>query len=100
LECKRIAALASASGIPVAPHCWGTGVGLMATLHFIASTPGCLIAEFSRAPYALREELLVVPLLVEGGYIELPEVAGLGVRLTEETVQRYRFQPGSTWKPR
>jgi len=100
LECKRIAALASASGIPVAPHCWGTGVGLMATLHFIASTPGCLIAEFSRVPYALREELLVAPLLVEGGYIELPGVPGLGVELTEEIVHRYPFQPGLTWKPK
>lgn len=99
LECKRIAAMASAYGVPVAPHCWWSGVGLMATLHFIASTPGCLIAEFSRAPYALREELLVEPLSVKDGYIELPEVPGLGVRLTEEIIHRYPFQPGPTWKP-
>jgi L-alanine-DL-glutamate epimerase-like enolase superfamily enzyme len=99
LECKHIAALASAYGVPVAPHCWWSGVGLMATLHFIACTPGCLIAEFSRAPFALRDELLVSPLRVQGGYIELPEVPGLGVRLPEDIIGRYPFQPGSTWRP-
>jgi len=75
---------------------WGGADGYPA-LHY--PTPGCLIAEFSRAPYALREELLVEPLLVESGYIELPEVPGLGVKLTEEIVHRYPFQPGLTWKP-
>ena len=97
-ECKRIAELANIRSVPLAPHAWWSGVGLMATLHFIASTPGCIITEFSRAPFALREELLVEPLQVEAGYLKMPTTPGLGVYLPEGIEEKYPFRPGPTWK--
>jgi L-alanine-DL-glutamate epimerase-like enolase superfamily enzyme len=99
LECKKIAALASAYRIPIAPHMWWTGVGMMANLHFIASTPGCIVAEYPQMTYPLREDLLQQPLLFENGYLCLPPVPGLGVRLTEEIIEKYPYQPGPTWRP-
>jgi L-alanine-DL-glutamate epimerase-like enolase superfamily enzyme len=99
LECKKIAALASAYNIPIAPHMWWTGVGMMANLHFTASTPGCIIAEYPQVTYPLREELLEEPLSLQDGYLRLPAVPGLGVRLTDEIIEKYPFQPGPTWQP-
>jgi len=99
LECKKIAALASAYNIPVAPHMWWTGVGMMANFHFIASTPGCIIAEYPQMTYPLREELMEQPLSPQDGYVRLPAVPGLGVRLTEEIMEKYPYQPGPTWQP-
>ncbi|HBY96663.1 MAG: mandelate racemase/muconate lactonizing enzyme family protein [Ardenticatenaceae bacterium] len=98
-ECKRIATLAGVRGVPIAPHCWWSGVGLMATLHFIASTPGCIITEFSRAPFTLREALLLAPLEVEDGYLRMPRTPGLGVHLPPGIEEQYPFRPGPTWKP-
>ncbi len=90
-EVRKIAALASAFGLPCIPHSFSTAITLVANLHVIASIPNGRMVEVDRNPNPLREELLTRPLRLDAdGYLPLPSGPGLGVELNEETVERYR----------
>lgn len=92
-ECKKIAALASAFHMRCAPHIFGSGVGFMANMHFIASTPNAFVMEYDRTSNPLRDELVGEQPRFSEGYIYLPEkICGLGVRLTDEIIEKFRFQ--------
>lgn len=91
-ECKRIAAIASACHMRCAPHIFGSGVGFMANMHFLASTPNAFIMEHDQTINPLREELLIRPIIYKDGYVELIEgLPGLGVELREETIRKYPY---------
>jgi len=91
-ECKKIAAIAAAHHMRCAPHIFGSGVGLMANMHFIASTPNAFIMEHDQTLNPLREELLIEPIVYKDGYIQLVEgLPGLGVELREETISKYSY---------
>lgn len=96
LESKRIAALASTYFIPLAPHCWGSGVNLAAYLHFVASTPNVIIAELCELKNPLRQELLIEPIHFQDGYVQPPRLPGLGVQITDKIVEKYPFDPKAT----
>jgi L-alanine-DL-glutamate epimerase-like enolase superfamily enzyme len=90
-EGRRIAALAQAHHLMVAPHAFGGAVLLAASLHFAASIPNGLVLEFDQNPNGLRDELLKEPLWTDGdGMIRLPERPGLGIELDRAAVERYR----------
>ena len=92
-ECRRIAALAEAHHLMVAPHAFASAVTLAASLHFIASIPNGLVLEFDQNPNGLREELLKEPIRIEpDGMIRLPERPGLGIELDRGAVERYRAE--------
>jgi D-galactarolactone cycloisomerase len=89
-ECRRIAALAQAHHLMVAPHAFAGAVLLAAALHFIASIPNGLVLEFDQNPNGLRDELLKEPFRIEtDGTIKLPERPGLGIELDRGAVERY-----------
>jgi L-alanine-DL-glutamate epimerase-like enolase superfamily enzyme len=90
-EGRRIAALAQAHHLMVAPHAFGGAVLLAASLHFAASIPNGLVLEFDQNPNGLRDELLKEPIRADGdGMIRLPERPGLGIELDPAAVERYR----------
>jgi D-galactarolactone cycloisomerase len=98
-EAKRIAALAQAHNLRVAPHVWGGAVGLATACHFIASLPAGphtdhppfpQMLEFDMSDNALRTGLLKVPLKLDAGHILLPDGPGLGIELDRQAVERYR----------
>jgi len=90
-ECRRIAALAHAHHLTVAPHSFAGAVLLAASLHFIASIPNGLVLEFDQNPNGLRDDLLKEPITIESdGSIRLPERPGLGIELDRAAVERYR----------
>jgi len=90
-ECRRIAALAQAHHLMVAPHAFAGAVLLAASLHFTASIPNGLALEFDQNPNALRDELLKEPIHIDNdGMIRLPERAGLGIELDRGALERYR----------
>jgi L-alanine-DL-glutamate epimerase-like enolase superfamily enzyme len=88
-ETRRICELASRHGVTVSPHNFSSGVGLAATLHLMAALPETQLLEFDPTGTAVYEELFMDLLQVEGGYVYVPSGPGLGVRLTDEIVQRY-----------
>ena len=76
-ECRRIAALAQAHHLMVAPHAFAGAVLLAASLHFIASIPNGLVLEFDQNPNGLRDELLKEPIRIESdGMITIAGAAG------------------------
>lgn len=93
LECKKIAAMASAFHMRCAPHIFGSGVGFMANMHFIAATPNAFIMEHDRTINPLRDELLIEQPRYEKGCIELiRDIPGIGVNLTDDIIKKYPFK--------
>jgi L-alanine-DL-glutamate epimerase-like enolase superfamily enzyme len=92
-ECRRIAALAQAYHLMVAPHAFASAVTLAASLHFAASIPNGLVLEFDQNPNGLRDELLQEPIAIDReGMFRLSERPGLGIELDRAAVARYRIR--------
>jgi L-alanine-DL-glutamate epimerase-like enolase superfamily enzyme len=89
LEFKKIAALAQAANLSMAPHSFYFGPGLAATLQLIASTPGCLWLEFPTGE--LEAPILTEPISPRDGVVAIPSGPGLGVTLNEEVLARYPY---------
>jgi L-alanine-DL-glutamate epimerase-like enolase superfamily enzyme len=95
--CRRIAALAYAAGLPCVPHVYSTAVSIAANLHFMASLPNCYLLEYDQNPNALRTELLTEPLEPDDdAVVTVPTRPGLGIRLDQTTLGRYRAAPPRT----
>jgi L-alanine-DL-glutamate epimerase-like enolase superfamily enzyme len=89
--CRKIAALAEAFHLPVIPHVFSSALSTIANMHFIASIANGGLLEFDQNPNPLRSELFEEPIEVDArGTVALPQGPGLGVRLSQETVDRYR----------
>jgi L-alanine-DL-glutamate epimerase-like enolase superfamily enzyme len=87
-EWRRVAALAASFDIPVAPH-WH------ANLHaqLAAATPNCITVEYFALSEGIYnfEELVVNPLVVKDGNIELDQTPGIGVELDWDAVARHEI---------
>lgn len=94
---KKIAVLAEAYFVPLAPHCTASFLGIAASLHVAASIPFFLIHEFypdnqgfnpkgiGRMDWAYDKD----------GYIGLPPGPGLGVTIDEHELERRAREPQS-----
>jgi galactonate dehydratase len=92
---KKIAALALAHDLVLAPHCSVGPVALCAALHFGWSTPNVLIQEnFGDYDVPWRNELVHGwnPVRVGDGEFLLPEEPGLGIELNVEACARHPYQ--------
>jgi L-alanine-DL-glutamate epimerase-like enolase superfamily enzyme len=86
---RDIARMALKHTVRVAPHTWGSGVSLMASLHLSAAVGSLEICEYCGVANRLQTGLLETPIHMEDGYVRLPKETGLGVRLTSEIESRY-----------
>ncbi|MBI5085698.1 MAG: mandelate racemase/muconate lactonizing enzyme family protein [Acidobacteria bacterium] len=83
-EYRKIAAMASAHHIPVAPH----GSPFMA-IHLLASTANTLIME--TYPAVESKDNLALPLFpVKDGFVQAPTKPGLGIDPDPEVVRKYK----------
>lgn len=90
---KKIAALAQAAGMRVAPHCSIGPVALCAALHFNWSTPNVMIQEnFADYDVPWRKDLVRGWNLCRGGEYALPEGPGLGIELDEAACAAHPYQ--------
>jgi len=93
LECRKIAAMAEAFDVAVAPHCPLGPVALAASLQLDACTPNAVIQELGlRIHYNEDADLLdyVVDesvFDVVDGHVAVPTGPGLGVEIDEERVR-------------
>lgn len=94
-EGMRIAALASAYNLQLAPHMWGGALGFMAGLAVLASSPCGWIVEYSLGANPLMKGLINEPIRVEDGRIMLSERPGLGLTINEAFVQEHTVSPES-----
>lgn len=90
-ECRKVAALAQAHGLPVIPHVFSSAVAMIANMHLIAALPNAGLLEFDQNPNPLRSALFEEPIEVRSdGTVRLPERPGLGIRLNQATVDQFR----------
>jgi L-alanine-DL-glutamate epimerase-like enolase superfamily enzyme len=80
-ELKKIAAMASAYGLPVIPH----GVGAP-TYHFVISTHNCPRAEFVDIFAQGGRPILRGEPVPDNGFVELSGAPGFGYELDEEVI--------------
>ena len=92
-EFKKIAALAQAANLPIAPHSFYFGPGLAATLHVAATFGGPLPVEFPTGDQ--ETPFLARPIQARDGWMEVPKGPGLGVELNPEALRRHPFVKGS-----
>ena len=83
LEAKKIAAMAEAHYVNVAPHNPLGPVSTAVAVHFAASTPNFLILEYRPDQAGPVRDLVRKPLVLEDGHIRIPDQPGLGVELNE-----------------
>ena len=99
-EAMRVAHMAQDRGRLVVPHCWKTGIGIAASAHFAAAVLNCPYIEFQPAELCesvLRRELVLDPLIMKDGVLQLPDKPGLGIELNYEALEKYKvdkeYQP-------
>jgi galactonate dehydratase len=93
LEMKKIAAMAEAHYVVVAPHNPLGPVATVVNTHFAASTPNFLILEYTPDDSSPRKDLIDEPLVVRGGYLAIPDKPGWGIELNEEAFRHYPPRP-------
>nr|WP_272877281.1 enolase C-terminal domain-like protein [Neoroseomonas eburnea] len=95
---RTIGSLVCAEHLRISPHCWGTGIGLAAALHFMAAQPSYpagehvplpAMLEYDTGDNALRDGLLMEPLRYEAGTLRVPEGPGLGIALDPAALKRF-----------
>ncbi len=103
LETRKIAAMAEAFDVAVAPHCPLGPIALAASLQLDACTPNVFIQEQSLGIHYNEGSDLLDYLAnpgvfdYEDGYVAIPEEPGLGIEIDEEKV-REAAKVGHDWK--
>ena len=92
-ETKRIAHLAHAHLIPVAPHNPVGPVMNAMTLHTSVAIPNFSVFETVSMDVPWRKELVNETLVFEDGALLAPTAPGLGVELIEEACERFPYAP-------
>jgi galactonate dehydratase len=93
-QMRKIATLAEAYFVPLAPHCVTTELGVAASFHATAAIPFFLIHEYY--PSLTPPGIVKKSWTVEDGHASLPEGPGLGVEIDEKALSEYK--PKNPWK--
>jgi galactonate dehydratase len=102
-ETRRIAAMAEAYDVAVAPHCPLGPIALASCLQMDSTTPNVFIQEQSLAIHYNQEfdllDYLLNPAVFDfvDGYVSLPTQPGLGLSVNEEAV-REAAKRGHQWR--
>lgn len=94
-EILRIASMAYEKGKLCIPHSYAWMIGVAAEIHLASVVPNMPYIEMpSPDPYSpLISELLDPTLMLNNGYLDVPIKPGLGFKLNEKTVEKYRVEP-------
>ncbi|MCB8878037.1 mandelate racemase/muconate lactonizing enzyme family protein [Acidisoma silvae] len=98
-ELKKIAAITNAFGVGLIPHVWNSIIGVVASLHLVASLPDCPSTanpkpfrqqsgiEFDRSENPLRDSFADGVLDFSDGYLAVPSRPGLGIELDVQQLE-------------
>ena len=96
LQAKKIAGLAEAYHLPLAPHNPNSPLSTIISAHFCASIPNFLALEFMSDEYepVWRDRITTpsVGSLVKNGHLELPTGPGWGVEMNEDEMAKHPYQ--------
>ncbi len=86
----KIADLAMLENVTVAPHGVGAGIGITAAIAACAVMPNFLIYEYNQLFNPLRHTVMHETIDYTDGVLRPNAGAGLGIRLNEDTLERFR----------
>jgi galactonate dehydratase len=89
-EARKIAAMAEAYYVSVAPHNPLGPIATAACIHFALATPNFLIQEAIRSDVSWRDDV-VTPLRIKDGHALQPDGAGWGITVNETEAARHPF---------
>lgn len=92
-ESRRIGWAAQDHGIRLVPHGWNTGVGLAADLHLASALAATDLVEYKTGSAYIDELVSGGWSLDADGMLAVPDIAGLGVSLDPDALQRYGTNP-------
>ena len=91
-EMKKIAAMAEAEYVVVAPHNPCGPVANAVNMHFAMSTPNFIILEYKPDDTPDRRDLVDEPIPLENGFLVPPDRPGLGLDLNLEACQKDEYR--------
>lgn len=98
-ECKKISDMAQAFGIRTNPHVWGSGIGIAASLQWMAlvptHTPISLsptqpLLEFDQTEHPIRQAILQTPIAHHSGVVQIPTAPGLGIEINRDALAFFK----------
>jgi galactonate dehydratase len=93
-ELKKIAAIAEAQHVMMAPHNTNAAVGTIASMHLDVAIPNFLIQEYHAEHYE-QHYFDIFPGLPrqQNGYVDLPRGPGLGIGFDEDMANAHPYLP-------
>lgn len=88
-ELKRMATMAEAYNVLIAPHNPNGPLSTLASAHVNASLPNFFRQEFMYNDVPWRDTVITHPLEISDGHLLLSDRPGLGVDLVEEEMEKY-----------
>ena len=92
LEAKKIAGMAEAQHVQIAPHLYCGPVVGAANIQLATCSPNFLILESIERWQGFHADILKKPIRWEDGYVIPPTAPGLGVELNEDVALRHPYK--------
>jgi galactonate dehydratase len=94
---RKVATLAEAYHVPLAPHCTASNLGIAASIHCAASIPFLLIHEFypDNKGFNPGAIMRIEWQVDKDGYVALPSGPGLGIDVDEKQLEAEAKKPQS-----
>lgn len=89
LESAKIAAMADAYEINVAPHNFNGHIGSLMSAHLCVAIPNFRVMEIDIEDVPWKDNLVSTPPLIENGELLIPTGAGWGVEVNEEVIRAH-----------
>jgi L-alanine-DL-glutamate epimerase-like enolase superfamily enzyme len=89
LESVKIAAMADAYEVNVAPHNFNGHLGSLISAHFCAAVPNFKVMEIDIDDIKWKDEIVTAPPVIEDGHLVLPKTPGWGADVNEEFVRAH-----------
>lgn len=88
-EARKIAAMAEAYYIQVAPHNPNSPISTLVSGHASIGMPNFLVLEFIADDAPWRDDIMDPPLQIKDGHLILPDTPGIGAKLVMKEVKKY-----------
>jgi L-alanine-DL-glutamate epimerase-like enolase superfamily enzyme len=89
--CREASKIASDAGAWCVAHCFGTGINLAASLHWMASVDDAQYIEYPITPSPLRDTVVRNPPRQIDGWVSVPDGPGLGIEIDGDVLERYAY---------
>jgi L-alanine-DL-glutamate epimerase-like enolase superfamily enzyme len=88
-EGRRIAALAEAHQLELAPHCWGSALSFQAGISLAFASPAATVIEYSLGANPLLHDLVEEQIVVKDGRVAAPNAPGFGATPRPEFIDEF-----------